>query len=280
MRTVAFEDIVDATRRLCIGANVVLGEDVLAALRAARERESSALGRRVLDEILENDRIAAEEGLPMCQDTGTAVVFVELGQEVQIAGGTLRDAIDEGVRRGYTDGFLRKSMVSDPLRRRNTGDNTPAVVHVDPVPGDRFRLTLLPKGGGAENMSRMTMLTPADGEQGVRAFILDTVELAGPNACPPLVVGVGIGGTFDSVSTLAKRALLRQIGERHPDPYYARLEEDLLARINALGLGPMGYGGEVTALDVHIEAAPCHIVSLPVAVNLQCHAARVASIEL
>jgi fumarate hydratase subunit alpha len=280
MRTIAYEDVVAATKRLCIEANLLLGQDVLSAVRAAAARESSPLGRQVLAEILENDEIAAREGIPMCQDTGSAVVFVELGEEVHITGGHLRDAIDEGVRQGYVEGFLRKSMVADPLRRRNTGDNTPAVVHVDVRPGDRLRLAVLPKGGGAENMSRAAMLTPADGERGVRAFVVETVERAGPNPCPPVIVGVGIGGTFDTVGFLAKRALLRRVGERHPDPYYAALEEDLLAQINALGIGPMGYGGTVTALDVHIETAPCHIVSLPVAVNLQCHAARVARAEL
>lgn len=280
MRTIAYQDVAETARRLCIDANVYLGEDVLGLIRSAREREPSALGQRVLDEILENNRIAVAETVPICQDTGTAFVFVEMGEEVRITGGGLRDAVDEGVRRGYTEGYLRKSMVSDPLRRRNTGDNSPAVVHVELVPGDRMSMTLLPKGGGAENMSRMTMLTPADGEGGVRAFVIETVERAGPNPCPPVVVGVGIGGTFDTVGFLAKRALIRHAGERHPDPFYARMEEDLLAAINALGVGPMGYGGETTALDVRIEVHPCHIVSLPVAVNLQCHAARVARAEL
>jgi fumarate hydratase subunit alpha len=280
MRTVAYDVVVTTPTRLCLEANVLLGQDVLSALRAAATREASPFGRRVLAEILENDEIAAREGIPMCQDTGSAVVFVELGEEVRVTGGHLRDAIDEGVRQGYLEGFLRKSIVDDPLRRRNTGDNTPAVVHIDLSPGDRLRLTVLPKGGGAENMSRVAMLTPADGERGVRAFVLETVERAGPNPCPPVIVGVGIGGTFDTVGLLAKKALLRRTGERHPDPYYAALEEDLLAQINALGIGPMGYGGTVTALDVRIETAPCHIVSLPVAVNLQCHAARIARAEL
>jgi fumarate hydratase subunit alpha len=280
MRTIAYDDVVSTTKRLCIEANTRLGDDVLSVIRAAAARESSPLGRQVLAEILENDELAANEATPMCQDTGSAVVFVELGEDVQVSGGHLRDAIDEGVRQGYTEGYLRKSMVDDPLRRKNTGDNTPAVVHVDLTPGDRLRLALLPKGGGAENMSRVTMLTPADGERGVKAFVVETVERAGPNACPPVIVGVGIGGTFDTVGALAKKALLRRAGERHPDPYYAGLEEDLLEQINALGVGPMGYGGTTTALDVHIEVAPCHIVSLPVAVNLQCHAARVARAEL
>ncbi len=279
MRVIPYADVVAATRQLCLEAAVRLPADVWEALRAARQRESSPLGRRVLDEILENDELAAREAVPMCQDTGTAVVFAELGEEARVEGG-LSQAINEGVRQGYRDAYLRKSIVADPLRRQNTGDNTPAVVHVELVPGDRLRLTLLPKGGGAENMSRATMLTPAQGESGVRAFVLETVEAAGPNACPPVIVGVGVGGTFDTVGLLAKRALLRRLRERHPDPYYAAMEEELLEAINALGLGPMGYGGTVTALDVHIEAAPCHIVSLPVAVNLQCHAARVARVEV
>lgn len=280
MRTIAYQDIVETTRRLCIDANVILGEDVLGLIRSARDREPSALGRRVLDEILENNRIAATEAVPICQDTGTAFVFVELGDEVRVAGGSLRDAVDEGVRRGYTEGYLRKSMLADPLRRKNTGDNSPAVVHVELLPGDRLHMALLPKGGGAENMSRMAMLTPSDGEKGVRDFVIETVEKAGPNPCPPVVVGVGIGGTFDTVGFLAKRALIRKAGERHPDPFYAKMEEELLEAVNALGIGPMGYGGLATALDVRIEVYPCHIVSLPVAVNLQCHAARVARAEL
>lgn len=280
MRVVPYDAVVAATKRLCLDASVYLGEDVWEALRAARGREASPLGRRVLEDILENDRIAVLETAPLCQDTGTAVVFVELGQEVRVEGGLLTDAIDEGVRRGYTEGYLRKSMVADPLRRMNTGDNSPAVVHVDLVAGEALRLTLLPKGGGAENMSRAAMLTPADGERGVRSFVLETVERAGPNACPPVIVGVGIGGTFDTAAMLAKRALLRRVGERHPDPYYAAMEEELLAAVNDLGIGPMGYGGTVTALDVRIATAPCHIVSLPVAVNMQCHAARAARTEV
>lgn len=280
MRTIAHDDIVSTVKRLCIQANSLLGEDVLAAIGSAAESESSPLGRQVLAEILENDEIAAKEGVPMCQDTGTAVVFVELGEDVRVEGGHLVDAINEGVRQGYTEGYLRKSMVADPLRRRNTGDNTPAVLHIDVTPGDRLSLAVLPKGGGAENMSRAVMLTPADGEAGVKSFVLETVERAGPNPCPPVVLGVGIGGTFDTVGALAKKALLRRTGERHPDPYYAGLEEELLSSVNALGIGPMGYGGNTTALDVRIEAAPCHIVSLPVAVNMQCHASRVARAEL
>jgi fumarate hydratase subunit alpha len=280
MRTVAYDEIVSTTKRLCMDANVYLGEDVIGAIKTASERETSPLGKQVLAEILENNRLAAREVLPICQDTGTAVVFVELGQDAHVTGGALYDAINAGVRQGYADGYLRKSIVVDPLRRKNTGDNTPAVIHLDITPGDRIRLAVLPKGGGAENMSRARMLTPADGEKGVRAFVVETVEQAGSNACPPVIVGVGIGGTFDSVGMLAKKALLRTVGERHPDPYYAALEEDLLKQINALGVGPMGYGGNVTALDVHIETAPCHIASLPAAVNLQCHAARIARAEL
>jgi fumarate hydratase subunit alpha len=280
MRTVAYDEIVSTTKRLCMEANVYLGADVLAAISTAAERESSPLGKQVLAEILENNSLAAREVVPICQDTGTAVVFIELGQDAHVSGGALYDAINKGVREGYADGYLRKSIVADPLRRKNTGDNSPAVIHLDVTPGDRIRLAVLPKGGGAENMSRASMLTPADGEKGVRAFVLETVELAGSNACPPVIVGVGIGGTFDTVGMLAKKALLRKVGERHPDAYYAAMEEDLLKQINALGVGPMGYGGNVTALDVHIEPAPCHIASLPVAVNLQCHAARIARAEL
>ncbi|MDR5695127.1 MAG: fumarate hydratase [Armatimonadota bacterium] len=280
MREVAYTDIVETVSRLAIEANTFLGEDVLRALEAAAASEESPLGKQVLAEILENDRLAASERLPICQDTGAAVVFVEMGEEVSIKGGSLFDAIHAGVRKGYVEGYLRKSMVADPLRRQNTKDNTPAVIHVELVPGDRLKLTLLPKGGGAENMSRMTMLTPAHGAEGVKQFVLETVEKAGPNACPPVIVGVGIGGTFDTVGMLAKKALLRPVGSTHPDPFYAEMEKELLERINNLGIGPMGYGGRVTALAVHIEAAPCHIVSLPVAVNLQCHAARVKWAEL
>lgn len=280
MREVAYADVVETVSRLAIEANTFLGEDVLRALEAAAAREESPLGRQVLAEILENDRLAASERLPICQDTGAAVVFVEMGEEVSIKGGSLFDAIHAGVRKGYVEGYLRKSMVVDPLRRQNTKDNTPAIIHLELVPGDRLKITLLPKGGGAENMSRMTMLTPAHGAEGVKQFVLETVEKAGPNACPPVVVGVGIGGTFDTVGMLAKKALLRPVGSIHPDPFYAEMEKELLERINNLGIGPMGYGGRVTALAVHIEAAPCHIVSLPVAVNLQCHAARVKWAEL
>jgi fumarate hydratase subunit alpha len=280
MREVAYADVVETVSRLAIEANTFLGEDVLRALERAAAREESPLGRQVLSEILENDRLAASERLPICQDTGAAVVFVEMGEEVSIKGGSLFDAIHAGVRKGYVEGYLRKSMVADPLRRQNTKDNTPAIIHLELVPGDRLKITLLPKGGGAENMSRMTMLTPAHGAEGVKQFVLETVEKAGPNACPPVVVGVGIGGTFDTVGMLAKKALLRPVGSTHPDPFYAEMEEELLERINNLGIGPMGYGGRVTALAVHIEAAPCHIVSLPVAVNLQCHAARVKWAEL
>jgi len=280
MREVAYADVVETVSRLAIEANTFLGEDVLRALEVAAAREESPLGRQVLAEILENDRLAASERLPICQDTGAAVVFVEMGEEVSIKGGSLFDAIHAGVRKGYVEGYLRKSMVADPLRRQNTKDNTPAIIHLELVPGDRLKITLLPKGGGAENMSRMAMLTPAHGAEGVKQFVLETVEKAGPNACPPVVVGVGIGGTFDTVGMLAKKALLRPVGSIHPDPFYAEMEKELLERINNLGIGPMGYGGRVTALAVHIEAAPCHIVSLPVAVNLQCHAARVKWAEL
>lgn len=272
----------DAVAELCQQANYELGDDVQQALQASRSRENNPLAGRVLDTIILNARIAREDRQPMCQDTGTAVVFVHLGQEVHLVGGDLHTAINEGVRRGYQAGYLRKSIVGDPLfARKNTGDNTPAVIHIDLVPGDRVRLTVMTKGGGAENMSRLQMLTPADGVAGVRAFVLETVQLAGPNACPPVIVGVGVGGTFDLVPALAKQALLRPVGQPNADPQLAAFEQELLAAVNALGIGPHGFGGSTTALAVHVETYATHIASLPVAVNLQCGpAARHRSIVL
>lgn len=272
----------DAVADLCQRANYELGEDVQLALHAGRSREENPLAERVLDTIILNAKIANEDRQPMCQDTGTAVVFVRLGQDVHLVGGDLYAAIHEGVRRGYQAGYLRKSIVGDPLfTRKNTGDNTPAVIHVELVPGDQVNLTVMAKGGGAENMSRLQMLTPADGIDGVRAFVLETVQLAGPNACPPVIVGVGVGGTFDLAPTLAKHALLRPVGQPNPDPQLAAFEQELLAAINALGIGPHGFGGRTTALAVHIETYPTHIASLPVAVNLQCGpAARHRSITV
>jgi len=261
--------------RLFQEANFFLGDDVLAALKQAREAEESPAGREVLDRILENSDIAAKERMPLCQDCGTAVVFLEIGQETHIVGGDLYAAVDEGVRQGYAQGYLRKSMVSQPLSARiNTGDNTPAVIHTKIVPGDRIRIIVIPKGGGAENVSRFAMLRPGDGRQGVIDFVLRTVDEAGGKPCPPVIVGLGIGGTSEKAMLLAKKALLRELGKPNPDPEIAELEQETLARINALGIGPLGFGGRTTALAVQAEVMPAHIASLPVAVNLQCHSAR------
>ncbi len=263
--------ITDAVAELCQRANYELGADVLAALEQSRAQEDGPLAGRVLETIVLNANVAGAEQRPICQDTGTAVVFVELGQDVHLVGGTLSDAIHAGVRRGYREGYLRNSIVADPLfDRKNTGDNTPAVIHVELVPGEQVRLTVMTKGGGAENMSRMQMLTPADGVAGVRTFVVETVEIAGPNACPPVIVGVGVGGTFDLAPTLAKRALLRSVGQPNADPRLADFERELLTAVNQLGIGPHGFGGNTTALAVHVEQHPTHIASLPVAVNLQC----------
>jgi fumarate hydratase subunit alpha len=274
LRTLSGRCIAQTVRELFLSANTVLPSDVLTALERARERETADLGGYVLERILENARVAHEEGMPLCQDTGLAVVFLELGQAVHVTDGDLEGAVQEGVRQAYRDGCLRKS-VCDPLSRVNTGDNTPAVLHIEIVPGDRLRITVLPKGGGSENMSGVAMLMPAEGEAGVRRHVVEQVRRAGPNPCPPLIVGVGLGGSLDQAPILAKKALLRPVGSPHPaDPRLAEMEAALLREINALGIGPQGYGGEVTALAVHIEMRPCHIASLPVAVNLQCHAAR------
>jgi len=282
IRTVDVTLIRDAVAALCQRANYELGDDVQLALQASRSREENPLAGRVLDTIILNARIASADRQPMCQDTGTAVVFIHLGQDVHLSGGNLRDAINEGVRHGYRDGYLRNSMVGDPLfSRKNTGDNTPAVIHFELTAGDQVQLTVMTKGGGAENMSRMQMLTPADGIAGVRAFVIETVELAGSNACPPVIVGVGIGGTFDFAPLLAKQALLRRVGQPNANPQLATFERELLGAINALGIGPHGFGGSTTALAVHVESYPTHIASLPVAVNLQCGpAARHRSVVL
>lgn len=274
MREIKVSEITKAVSRLCLDANFVLGEDVLASLQAALRTEPSDTGRNVLEQVIVNAEIARDEQVPMCQDTGFAVVFVELGQDVRLVGGDMYAAVNEGVRQAYTDGYLRKSIVADPLRRVNTGDNTPAVVHLEIVPGDKVRLIVAPKGGGSENMSAVKMLKPADGAKGVADFVVETVSRAGSNPCPPIVVGVGIGGTMEKVAYLAKKALLRKLGEPHPDQFYAAMERELLERINRLGIGPQGYGGRTTALAVHIEVYPAHIASLPAAVNINCHAAR------
>lgn len=280
MKELTADKITEAVRALCGPANNALPPDVENAVRSAHANEPWPLAKTTLGTLRRNIDAARETGLPVCQDTGMACVFIELGQDVHITGGALEDAVNEGVRRGYTEGYLRKSVVADPIRRGNTGDNTPAVITVRVVPGNEMRITLAPKGFGSENMSRLAMLKPSDGEEGVRAFVLDTVRRAGPNPCPPIVVGVGIGGTFDRVALLAKRALLRPVGSRHPDPYYAKMEEELLAQINALGIGPQGFGGQTTALGVQIETFPTHIAGMPVAVNINCHATRHAEVIL
>ena len=272
VRTVDAAEITAAIEQMCVSANCRLPEVNLRRLEEAIAVEKSPLGRSILGRLLQNHRLAGEQMVPACQDTGLAVVFAEIGQDVHITREAFESAVDEGVRRGYTLGHLRKSSVCDPLfDRRNTGDNTPAVLHVRLVPGDKIRLTLAPKGGGAENMSAVRMLTPSDGVEGVISFAVETVSKAGPSACPPIVAGIGIGGTFDMVTVLAKSALMRRMGDRNPDPRYAELEERILIKLNELGIGPQGFGGSTTALAVHIEARPCHIASLPVAVNLNCH---------
>jgi fumarate hydratase subunit alpha len=253
----------------------VLGDDVLAALRQAQQTEKSPLGREVLSQLIENAKIAKEERLPLCQDCGTAVVFLKIGQEIHIIGGDLYAAVEEGVRQGYTKGYLRKSTVNKPLSARiNTKDNTPPVIHCEIVPGDRLKITVMPKGAGAENMSRLAMLKPSDGRQGIIDLVVRTVDDAGGNPCPPLIIGLGIGATGEKAMLLAKKALLRKVAEPNPDPEIAELETEILAQVNALGIGPLGFGGSTTALAVHAEVMPTHIASLPVAVNLQCHSAR------
>ncbi|MBE6997110.1 MAG: fumarate hydratase [Ruminococcaceae bacterium] len=279
MRTISASAIRDAVAQLCIRANRTLPPDVAQALSAAAAAEPWPTARRSLQLLQENLALADERQIPICQDTGLACVFLELGQDVHIDG-ALEEAVNSGIRAGYLDGYLRCSVVADPLRRVNTGDNTPGVLTVHLVPGDVCRLTVLPKGFGSENMSRLQMLTPAQGVEGVRQFVLDTVRAAGPNPCPPIVLGVGIGGTFDKVAALAKHALLRPLNEPNPDPWYAALERQWLEEINALGIGPQGFGGKTTALGLAIETAPTHVAGLPVAVNISCHVTRRASVEL
>lgn len=271
MREIHSEVIAQRVAEMCIRANTVLPEDVCAALEASRAREDGIVARDVLDTIIENYHIA--NPVPICQDTGMACVFLEIGQDVHIVG-DLTQAVNAGVAKGYTEGYLRKSVVRDPLFRENTGDNTPAMLYTELVPGDELRITVAPKGFGSENMSRIAMLKPADGVDGVVNFVLETVRLAGPNPCPPIVVGVGIGGNFDKAALLAKKALLRPIGSRNETPFYAQLEETLLEKINALGIGPQGLGGRTTALGVQIETLPTHIAGLPCAVNINCHVSR------
>jgi len=275
MREIKAEEIAKPVTRLFQEANFYLPEDVVAALKRARETEDSLVGQDVLDRILENKDISAGEQVPLCQDTGSAVVFLELGQDVHVVGGDLYGAVNDGVRSGYEEGYLRKSIVDQPFSARvNTKDNTPAMIHTDIVPGDKLEITVMPKGGGSENMTRLGMMPPARGRQGVIDFVVNAVEEAGSNPCPPVIIGVGIGGTAETTVTLSKKALLRKIGEPNPDPEYAELEKEILERVNKLGVGPMGYGGRTTALAVNVEVFPCHIASMPVAVNLQCHSAR------
>ncbi len=274
MRDVAAQDITAAVASALVDACVDLPGDVESAIRDLRKHEPDELAQDTLDAILRNADIAREHHLPLCQDTGVATAFVELGAEVHITGGFLPDAINEGIRRGSRDGHLRKSIVADPLQRANTNDNAPGTIYVLPVPGEELRISIAPKGAGCENMSRSAMLKPGDGPDVITAFVVDTVKRAKGNPCPPVVVGVGIGGDFALCAVLAKKALLRTIGERHPEPFYAALERELLAALNASGVGPMGFGGRSTAVDVFIEKAPCHIASLPVAVCINCHAAR------
>ena len=271
MRELNAAAITDAVARMCVRANTVLPEDVKSAILAARQAEDWPVARDVLDRIIENYSIG--RGIPICQDTGMACVFLKVGQEVHITG-DLTAAVNEGVRRGYTEGYLRKSVVRDPLDRVNTGDNTPAMVYTELVPGDRVEITVAPKGFGSENMSRIAMLKPSDGLEGVKRFIVDAAEQAGPNPCPPIVVGVGIGGTFDKCALLAKQALLRPLGSHNDNPFYAALEDELLEKINSLGIGPQGFGGRTTALAVNIETLPTHIAGLPCAVNINCHVTR------
>jgi fumarate hydratase subunit alpha len=280
LREIEASVITQAVSDLCIEANTRLPEEHLGALRRALDAEESPLGREVIGELLENARVARERCVAFCQDTGYAVFFVELGSEVRLAGGEIGDAIDEGVRRGYDEGFLRKSIVRSPIDRTNTGDNTPAIVYYDIVPGDALKLTLLVKGAGCDNMSSLKMLTPAEGPEAMKRFVVETIERAGPNASPPMTVGVGIGGPFERAALLAKKALTRPSGEPNPDPRLAELEKELLEAINATGIGPAGYGGTVTALAVHVESFPTHIAAFPVAVNLDCHSHRTSSVAL
>ncbi|NLW06789.1 MAG: fumarate hydratase [Clostridia bacterium] len=274
MKQIKAEDIVKTVSELCIKSCTTLGDDWWQTLDEAINKEESPLGKDILKQLQENAKLAAATKEALCQDTGVAVVFLELGQDVHITGGNLYEAINAGVRKGYTEGYLRKSVVNDPLIRKNTGDNTPAIIYTDIVPGDKLKITVAPKGAGSENMSALKMLKPADGREGVVQFVLDVVKTAGPNPCPPILVGVGIGGMFEKAALLAKKSLLRPLGQRNELPHIAELELELLEKINNSGIGPQGLGGRITALDVHVESHPTHIATLPVAVNIQCHATR------
>ena len=280
IREIRVQEITEAVEKLCVKANYYLNDDIMNALKKGAASEESDTGRLILEQLVENAETAAREQMAICQDTGMAVVFLELGQDVHITGGNLADAVNEGVRRGYEKGYLRKSVVRDPLERKNTGDNTPAVIHYDIVDGDGLKITVVPKGFGSENMSAVRMLKPSDGVGGVKSFIEETVEKAGPNPCPPVIVGVGIGGTMEKAAILAKKALLRPVDRRNADEKLRRLEEEMLERVNRLGIGPAGLGGRMTAIAVNIETYPTHIAGLPVAVNMSCHVTRHAEIVL
>jgi len=279
MRTLSATHVVDAVAKMCIDSNRILPQDVRARFAECAAGEESPAALEVFRQLTENYELAEKTGLPLCQDTGLAVFFVEMGEELRIEGMNIRQAINEGVRKGYADGFLRKSAC-DPLTRANTGDNTPAIVHFDIVPGDRLKIAFMAKGGGSENMSRVTMLAPAQGWPGIKKFVIERVAEAGPNPCPPTIVGVGVGGTFDYAPILAKKALLRKLDDVNPDPRLAAMEDELLEALNMLGIGPMGLGGKTTCLGVKIAMSPCHIASLPLAVNIQCHSSRHQEVEL
>ncbi len=274
MREINVSIITDTVEKLCIEANEHLPDDVKCAIKNCRACETWDTAKGVLDKIIENYEIADEQNVPICQDTGMACVFLEIGQDVHFVGGDLREAVDEGVRRGYANGYLRKSVVADPVRRGNTGDNTPAMLYTEIVKGDKVRITVGPKGFGSENMSQIRMFKPSAGLQGIKDFILQVVEEAGPNPCPPMVVGVGIGGTFDKCALLAKKALMRPLDSRNEDPFYAELEDEMLEKVNALGIGPQGFGGKTTAIGLNIETLPTHIAGMPCAVNINCHVTR------
>jgi fumarate hydratase subunit alpha len=273
MRQIEVAQVTQAVKAAAIAANYEPGDDLLAALAQGLEAEESPAGQEIFRQLLDNARITSQERIPLCQDCGLVVVFAELGQDLHLTGGGFAEAVQEGIRQGYAEGYLRKSLCH-PLSRANTGDNTPAVIHTEIVPGDRLKLTVVPKGGGSENMSRLYMLKPAEGLAGIKEKVVATVAEAGPNPCPPIIVGVGIGGTFERAALLAKKSLLRELGQANPDPELADLERQLLTEVNDLGIGPQGLGGRITAMAVHILMQPCHIASLPVAVNLQCHASR------
>ncbi len=274
MKTINVNEIIKTVKELSIEANYYLPNDVKEAIEKAEKNEKWPIANNILNKILENSQIASAEKMPICQDTGMACVFIDIGQDVHITGGSLEEAINEGVRQGYAEGFLRKSVVKDPLHRVNTNDNTPALIYYNMVPGDRVKITVAPKGFGSENMSRIAMLKPSDGLEGVKNFVLETVRMAGPNPCPPIVIGIGIGGSFDKAAYLAKKALIRPVNENNTDEFYGNLEKELLEEVNKIGIGPQGFGGKTTALALNIETYPTHIAGLPVAVNINCHATR------